>query len=205
MPKPEPKEVPRSTLWYRVGLAVVLLVALSGLVLGPFYHLLTRPPVTLPPRIRAVEGNVLITKGWEPGDDGAYVLQTANGRSIALYCGPWPSTFPCLHRKGLESGGVYRLTIAYGSEVFPDGETRNIITHALYGDHELVTPEQQLRQWKNTTVFHDFRTGQDVAETLDALFWTLHAFLGAFYAMILYALIKNGLALFRARTAKRRT
>ena len=184
---------------------MIVLVMLGSLALAPLYSLATRKPASLPPRIRAIEGNVLIEDGVGRGDDGAYVLQTTHGQALTLYCGPWPYHFRCLHRVGLERGGVYRLTIAYGAEVFPDGETRNIITHALYGDHDLLSPQQQLQSWNDTITVYDARRGEPVAMKLDGFFWTLQIFVDAFYALIVFALVKNGLGLARHYASRRRT
>ena len=202
MPKPEPDPPSPSTLWWRVAACVFGLVMLGNLVLGPLYSLATRKPAALPPRIRAIEGNVLIAGYQGPGDDGAYLLQTAHGKSLTLYCGPWPYSFRCLNRLGLERGSVYRLTIAYSAEVFPDGQRRNVITHVLYGDHDLLTPQDQLRAWNQTVSVYNARRGERIAMKLDGLFWALQAFTGAIYAMFIVALIKNGLALARLYTGR---
>lgn len=192
-----------STFWSRIAACVVGLVLLGNLTLGPLYALAVRKPATLPPRIRAIEGNVLIDADWQ-GGDGAYLLQTSHGKSLALYCGPWPYDFPCLHRRGLELGGVYRLTIAYGAEIFPDGETRNIITHAMYGDLDLVTPRQQLQAWNNTVTVYDARRGEWRRTRVDGLFWAFQALTGGIYAMLIFALIKNSLMLTKLYAGKRR-
>lgn len=129
-------------LWLGLIASLLSLVVLSWILWRPVYG----APAALPDHIRAVEGDVLIPKTWK-GNDDPYLLRTSDGRSLRLHCGPSHYRRHCLNRAGLDAGHTYRLTIAYGGETLADGRTRNVITHVVFDDYDLITPNGQALAW----------------------------------------------------------
>ena len=200
---PDAQTPDRSTYRTRLFMSLVGIVAMGAMAWGPMSALLHRAPATLPDRIRAVEGDVWIEGTWRKGDDGAYELKMTDGRSLTLYCGPFPQTGRCLElplrRVGYTLNQTFRLTIAYGAEVLADGQSRNVITHAMLGDLDLVTPAGQLDAWNQTLTYYDLYRDEQTAMTVDALFWLPHGIVLAMLAFFVAALIKAILDLWVTR------
>lgn len=129
-------------LWLTLVASMLGLALLGWILWRPVYG----DPAPLPDQIRAVEGDVLIPRSWR-NEDEPYLLRTSDGRFLALHCGPSGYRRHCLDRVGLEPGYAYRLTIAYGAERLIDGRTRNVITHVVFDDYDLVTPKHQAWAW----------------------------------------------------------
>jgi len=97
----------------------------------------------------------MIPKSWR-SEDEPYLVHTSDGRFLALHCGPTGYRRHCLDRVGLEPGYAYRLTIAYGAERLTDGRTRNVITHVVFDEYDLVTPKAQAWAWGDRNALDGF-------------------------------------------------
>jgi hypothetical protein len=178
-----------------LGMAGCLAAAavLGPHVAKPFVARFLAPPPPVPVTKAAVEGDVSISDTWDPRSTGAYQLKTSDGRTLDLYCGPWPNDELCLHRVGLERGRAYRLTVGYYVEQRATGEARNVITRVRFGDADLITPSGQAKAWRNLLVKYLPKKDRYGTTAMDGFFWSIHALLtAAFLAACAGALVFTG-------------